>query len=180
MLAVLAGHSYGAYTALATVAGARGVEAHDRVAGVIVFQPYTRSMSDGLLGRVRCPVLMVVSANDLTTPPAVDADRPWALLPGRPVWRLDLLGAGHQASSDMALYGELAEHVTLLPELMRQYLMAQAMGAGGEGRSWRELLRVQVDAAWAFIESALGGDAEAGQVACDALADAPGLVLRQR
>ena len=89
---VAAGHSYGAYTALAAAAGARGVAPHERIRAVAVLQPYTRSLSDGALGRVRVPTLLVVSAADETTPPSVDADRPWALIPGRPLWRLDLAG----------------------------------------------------------------------------------------
>ena len=99
---VLAGHSYGAYTAYATAAGSRGVEPHAHVAAVIGFQPYMRSMSDALLSRVQVPSLLVVSERDQVTPAHVDADRAWALIPGRPSWRVDLAGAGHQAVSEAA------------------------------------------------------------------------------
>ena len=177
---VAAGHSYGAYTALAAAAGARGVAPHERIRAVAVLQPYTRSLSDGALGRVRVPTLLVVSAADETTPPSVDADRPWALIPGRPLWRLDLAGAGHQAASDIALYAELAEHVPDLPPIVRQYLMAQAQGGGGEGRGWRALLAVQVEVLWAFLEAAAGGDGEAGAAAAESVEGLPGLNLRRR
>lgn len=177
---VAAGHSYGAYTALAAAAGARGVEAHERIRAVAVLQPYTRSLSDGALGRVRVPTLLVVSEADETTPPSVDADRPWALIPGRPLWRLDLAGAGHQAASDIALYAELAEHVPDLPPIVRQYLMAQAQGSGGEGRDWRQLLAVQLEALWAFLEVAAGGDREAGDASAGVLEVLPGVTLRRR
>ena len=119
---VIMGHSYGAYTALATVAGARGVAAHDRVKAIVGFQPYTRTISDSLLGRVTTPTLFVVSELDRATPPDTDAERPWALVRGEPTWRLDLGGAGHQAISDIALYAELAAHVADLPDIVRQYL----------------------------------------------------------
>jgi predicted dienelactone hydrolase len=60
----LAGHSYGAYTAYATAAGARGVSAHERVRAVIGFQPFMRTMSDALLGRVGVPSLLVCAELD--------------------------------------------------------------------------------------------------------------------
>ena len=85
---VLAGHSYGAFTAFATAAGSRGVAPHEHIRAVIGYQPYTRTMSDALLGRVSVPALLVVSGQDRVAPPRVDAERPWALLPGRPLWRL--------------------------------------------------------------------------------------------
>lgn len=178
----LAGHSYGAYTALATAAGARGVEPHDRVRALVTYQAYTRITSDGLLGRVTTPTLLIVSELDATTPASTDGDRPWALLRGEPTWRLDLAGAGHQAISDIALYAELAPHIEGLPEIVRQYLALTAADAVGPGfRPWRDLLRVQLDATWAFLEITLDLDPEAGEAwAEQAEADLPGVVLRRR
>lgn len=178
---VIAGHSYGAYTAFATAAGARGVEPHPHVAAVIGFQPYMRSMSDGLLGRVRVPALMVVSSADTVTPPSVDADRPWALLPGRPLWRLDLEGAGHQATSDISLYAEAAPKVPFLPQLVRDYLAATAAGsASAAGRGWRDVMRIELDAAWAFLQVALGFDEDAGRATAETLDGLRGVSLRTR
>lgn len=156
---VLAGHSYGAYTALATVAGSRGVLPHDRVHAAVVLQPYTRIMSDGLLGRIRVPVLMAVGGRDGTTPPDTDAERPWALIPGRPMWRLDLHSAGHQASSDIALYAELAPQVPGLPQIVTDYLAVTAVDAVGPGMPpWRDTLRTQVAVTWSFLGEVLNLD----------------------
>lgn len=178
---VLAGHSYGAYTAFATAAGARGVPTHPLVKAVLGFQAYTRSMSDGLLGRITVPALMVVSERDQVTPAAIDADRPWALLRGKPVWRLDLAGAGHQAISDIPLYAELAQHVPALPQMVRDYLVSTASGsASAGGRGWRELQQLQVAAAWTFLQVALGLDVDAGLAAADAIGGAPGITLHRR
>ena len=58
---VVVGHSYGAYTALATAAGVRGVDPDHRVGAVIGLQAYTRTMSDGALGRVHVPALLVIA-----------------------------------------------------------------------------------------------------------------------
>ena len=178
---VLMGHSYGAYTALATVAGARGVPPHDRVKAVVGFQPYTRSMSDSLLGRVTRPALLVVSEHDRSTPAATDADRPWALLRGSPTWRLDLHGAGHQAISDIVLYAELAEHVPGLPEVVIQYLTASTADAGAPGiMGWRELMRLQVAAAWAFLDEVLDLDRERSAASVAELDGSTGVTLRRR
>jgi predicted dienelactone hydrolase len=152
----IVGHSYGAYTGLATAAGARGVDPHPLVRAVVGLQPYTRVFSDNALGRVRVPTMLAVSMDDRTTPPDTDADRPWAIIPGRPSWRLDLPGAGHQASSDIGLYSELVEHVPDLPDVVRMYLAATAADAVGGGlRPWRTLLREQVVGVWAFLTEVL-------------------------
>jgi len=178
---VLAGHSYGVFTAFGTVAGSRGVAPHPRVKAVIGFQSYTAVMSDSLLGRITVPALLVVSEQDRVTPPSSDADRPWALLGGAPVWRLDLAGAGHQAISDIPLYAELAEQVPGLPDIARDYLRSAAEGsATAGGRGWRELQQLQVAAAWAFLHVALGLDPEAGESEADALAAIDGLTLQRR
>ena len=161
---VLAGHSYGAYTALATAAGARGVEPHDRVRALALYQPYTRMMSDGLLGRVRQPVFMAVGGRDASTPPATDADRPWALLRGRPLWRLDIADAGHQAASDIALYAQLAPQVEGLPDIVHDYLRVTAADTSAADTAaagmppWRDTVRSQVAATWAFLVEALSLD----------------------
>lgn len=178
---VLAGHSYGAFTAFATAAGSRGVPAHPQVRAVVGFQAYTRSMSDGLLGRITVPALMVVSERDQVTPVEIDGERPWALLRGRPTWRLDLAGAGHQAISDIPLYAQLAEHVPALPQMVREYLATTAAGSvSARGRGWRELQQRQVAVTWAFLQVALGLDVAAGTAAADAIAGEAGLTLRRR
>lgn len=176
----LAGHSYGAYTAFAVAAGSRGVASHPAVRAIIGFQPYTRSMSDALLARITVPTLLIVSELDQVTPAAVDTDRPWALL-GGPTWRVDFAGAGHQAISDIALYAELADHVTELPDLVREYLRYTAMGTQeAHGRGWRAVEQLEVAAAWAFLQVALNMDVAAGNAAINALGQLSGLSVQQR
>lgn len=178
---VLAGHSYGAFTAFATAAGSRGVAPHEHIRAVIGYQPYTRTMSDALLGRVSVPALLVVSGQDRVAPPRVDAERPWALLPGRPLWRLDLDEAGHQAASDVALYAELASHLPHLPDVVRAYLTHATDGADPvEGRTWRDLMRVQLDATWAFLQIVLNLDTDQGDDTVARLDELEGVALLRR
>lgn len=160
---ILAGHSYGAYTALAVAAGERGAPPVPGVRGVIGLQPYTRSLPDGALARVRVPTLFVVSGMDRTTPAAVDADRPCALVPGRPLWRLDLPRSGHQASSDTALYAELVTEVPQVPEIVRAYL-ASSVDAPDDGRPatpWRRVISLEAEVCWQFAQLVGSGDANA-------------------
>jgi hypothetical protein len=138
-------------------------------------------MSDRLLGRMDVPSLLVVSDLDTVTPAHVDADRAWELLAGRPSWRLDLAGAGHQAISDIALYADLARHVPDLPEIVRAYLESTAAGSTGPGtRPWRDELADQVALAWAFLQVALRFDVADGERSAARLAASPGLTLQRR
>ncbi|MDO8389264.1 MAG: alpha/beta fold hydrolase [Actinomycetota bacterium] len=178
---VLAGHSYGAYTAFATAAGSRGVAAHPKVQAIIGLQPYTSTMSDSLLARIDVPTLLVVSGADTSAPPEANADRPWALLAGRPVWRLDIEGAAHQASSDVPLYAELVHRIAGVPQIARDYLESSASGTAIVGdRSWRQVMQVHVEVMWAFLQVVLRLEPEEGVATAERLDDQPGLVLRRR
>ncbi|CAB4365629.1 MAG: hypothetical protein F2681_05020 [Actinobacteria bacterium] len=177
----LAGHSYGAFTAFATAAGSRGVAAHPKVQAVVGMQPYTSIMSDGLLSGIDVPTLLIISMDDTSTPPDSNADRPWALLPGKPVWRLDIAGAAHQACSDVPLYAELAGRIPGLPAIARDYLQSSAIGTAVVGdRSWRQVMQVHVEAVWAFLQVVLDLDVDEGRAAAERLEQLPGLVLRCR
>jgi predicted dienelactone hydrolase len=177
----LAGHSYGAFTAFATAAGSRGVEAHERVGAVIGFQPYMRSLSDRLLARIDVPSLLVVGELDTVTPGHIDSNRAWELLGGHPRWKLDLAGAGHQAVSDIALYAELAHQVPDLPEIVRAYLESTVAGSAGPGtRPWRAVMADEVAGAWAFLQVALGLDVAAGEAEARRLEIADGVTLHRR
>jgi hypothetical protein len=94
---------------------------------------------------------------------------------------LDLGGAGHQAISDIALYAELAAHLPDLPDIVRQYLASTSADAGAPGvMTWRELMRVQVTAAWAFLDVVLDLDAERGHTAVAELESVQGVRLQRR
>ena len=153
---VVIGHSYGAYTAFAAVAGARGAPADQRVKAVVGMQAYTRVMSDAMLARVGVPFLLVVGEQDVTTPASTDADRVFELASSPMAWRVDIAGAAHQACSDMGLYLEVADQIEGLPQLVLDYLASMAPDTvGGVLRPWRENLLLHVQAIWAFLNSAL-------------------------
>ncbi len=177
----IVGHSYGAYTALGAAAGVHGLVADERVGAVVGLQPYTRSMSDAALGRVDRPILLVISEHDTTTPTVTDGDRPWELMPGRPLWRLDLGSAAHHASSDMGLYLELAAQIPDLPPMVNTYVtMMTGDMIGPHLRHWRDGLSVVVRAIGAFLDITLDIDADRGARAADALAVTTDVTLQRR
>ncbi len=175
------GHSYGAYTALAAAAGVRGVASDTRIGAVIGLQPYTRSMSETALARVVTPTLLILSEFDTTAPIATDGNRPWALIPASPAWRLDLHAAAHHASSDMGLYLELAASIPDLPPMVAAYVAMMTPDMVGEHlRPWRDGILVQLHTIWAFLDVTLGIDPVRGNVEAERLAASPGLVLQRR
>ena len=69
----------------------------------------------------------------------------------------------------------------VLPAIVSDYLTATAEGTAIVGsRSWRQVLQVQVEATWAFLQIVLALDPEVGLATADRLEDAVGLVLRRR
>jgi predicted dienelactone hydrolase len=150
----VAGHSYGAWSALALA----GAEPPDpRVRAVAGLQSFTRTLTKAQLGRVTVPTLLVVGALDATTPPSTDADRAFALLRACPdARRIDIAAAGHQACSDVGLYLELAPQVAGLPDLVTEYLAGLAdQVTGRAGDPWRPTVAQHLDVLGSFLGDVL-------------------------
>ncbi|MFM7061669.1 MAG: alpha/beta hydrolase family protein [Actinomycetes bacterium] len=176
----VAGHSYGGYTALGLAAGAFGAP-DERVRAVVGMQAYTRALTDADLARVGVPTLLSVATRDATTPPAVDADRPWALLATPDTVRVDVADAAHQACSDVGLYAELAPQVPDLPQNLRDYLEETAADTREAGmRSWREAVALQARIATGFLDEVLGIDPARGAGTLAALTADPAVTLQRR
>jgi predicted dienelactone hydrolase len=155
----LAGHSYGAFTAFA-VAGADVPD--PRVRGVAGLQSFTRTLSRRVLGRIDVPVLMIVGARDLTTPPDTDADRAFAVLEAKRARRVDVEHAGHQACSDVGLYLELAPQVEGLPDLVGDFLTNLAdQVTGRAGDPWRPTVGLHLRTLGEWLDELFDRDAAA-------------------
>ncbi|MFM7272073.1 MAG: alpha/beta hydrolase family protein [Actinomycetes bacterium] len=175
-----AGHSYGGYTALGLAAGAHGAP-DARVRAVVGLQAYTRALTDADLGRVVVPTLLSVAARDTTTPPEVDADRPWAGIAASDTRRVDVADAAHQACSDVGLYAELAPQVPDLPQNLRDYLEDTAADTRAAGmRGWRDAVTLQARIVTGFLDEVLGIDPVRGAATLDAVAADPQVNLRRR
>jgi pimeloyl-ACP methyl ester carboxylesterase len=152
----VAGHSYGAFTALA-LAGSEQPDA--RVRAVAGLQSLTRTLSRKTLARVNVPTLLIVGAQDKTTPPEIDADRAFEAL-GEHARRVDIERAGHQACSDVGLYLELAPQVGGLPEIVFEYLQSMAADVTGTaGDPWRPTLAAHLETLGDWLDEVLDREA---------------------
>jgi predicted dienelactone hydrolase len=144
-------------------------------------QAYTRALTDADLRRVVVPTLLSVAARDTTTPPEVDADRPWAELAAADTRRVDVADAAHQACSDVGLYAELAPQVPDLPQNLRDYLEDTAADTRAAGmRGWRDAVTLQARIVTGFLNEVLGIDPARGAATLDAVAADPQVTLRRR
>lgn len=176
----IGGHSYGGYTALGLAAGAFG-EPDRRVRAVVGLQAYTRALTDADLDRIAVPTLLSVAMRDATTPPEVDADRPWERLSTPDTVRIDVADAAHQACSDVGLYAELAPQVPDLPQNLRDYLEETAADTREAGmRPWRDAVTLQARIAAGFLDEVLGIDPARGAATLAAVAADPQVTLQRR
>ena len=172
------GHSYGGFTALAI---ASGVTAHPSVRAVAGMQSFTRSLPKTAFESIAVPTMLVVGMQDTTTPPETDADRAWAKLAAAPAWRVDVERAGHQACSDVGLYLELAPTVPDVPDLVRAFVASVAADVTGTpGDPWRETVALHVRIAGAFLQGALGLDADAAERELACIGELAGVVVSNR
>jgi hypothetical protein len=127
------------------------------------------------------PTLLSVAARDTTTPPAVDADRPWAGLAAADTRRIDVADAAHQACSDVGLYAELAPQVPDLPQNLRDYLEDTAADTRAPGmRGWREAVALQARIVTGFLDEVLGIDPARGAATLADVAADPQVTVQRR
>ena len=114
---VITGHSVGGFTSYAAVAGIEfesgSTEPDDRIGAIISLAPFATEevLPDSALSKVDVPQLIIVGTDDKTVPVDPNVERPWALSPGSPAYRVELVAAEHLTFTDMC------DYVTFLPEL---------------------------------------------------------------
>ncbi|CAN5600924.1 hypothetical protein BH10ACT3_BH10ACT3_11610 [soil metagenome] len=115
------GHSFGGCTALADASGFSNdqgiIAADDRVTAVAVMAPYSDLVSDDELESIDVPTMLVSGTLDTTTPIEPETTRPWELIPGRPLVRVDVEGAGHQSFTDVCRYQDELPNLGNLPQV---------------------------------------------------------------
>ncbi len=133
------GHSAGGFTALASASGHAGVPPDARVRAIIGMAPYSRPLSDEELQSIDVPSMLLSGTKDTTTPIAQDTERPWELISGRPLYRVDLVDGGHQSFADVCAYQELAAELPDAPAPL-----VEAIDAFAEEGCTPELLDIEV------------------------------------
>jgi len=125
------GHSFGGFTALASASGFASplgdVAADERVIAVAAMSPASTLLSDAELESVDVPTLLVSGTLDTTTPIDPDTERPWELIPGRPLIRVDIDGAGHQSFTDVCRYQRELATRTDLPAVLLETIDEYAL-----------------------------------------------------
>ena len=115
------GHSFGGFTTLGTAGGYSNelgsVPADERVKAIAVMAPYSKLNSDESLAAIDIPSLLVSGVLDTTTPIVNDTTRPWDLISGRPLLRMDIDKAGHQSFTDVCRYQDSLSTLPNLPQV---------------------------------------------------------------
>lgn len=115
------GHSFGGFTTLATAGGYSNelgsVPADKRVKAIATMAPYSELNSDEELAAIDIPSLLVSGVLDTTTPIVNDTTRPWDLISGRPLLRMDIDKAGHQSFTDVCRYQDSLSTLPNLPQV---------------------------------------------------------------
>ncbi len=159
----IGGHSAGGYTGLATASGRPTVPADERVRAVLGLAPATRGLSDAELEAVDVPTMLISGTLDTTTPIPDNTVRPWDLISGRPLYRVDLTAAGHQSFTDVCDYQVLVRELPNVAEAIVAAIDEFAVAA-----CTPEFLAIdtahQLIARYgiAFFQSYVEGDAAAG------------------
>ena len=133
----LVGHSYGGYTALATVGGHTGpagtTKPDPRIKAVVGHAPYTRRLSDSELAGIKIPVMLMVGTKDITTTLAKDSQRPFDLITGPPVVLVVMTDAAHQSFTDVCMYLDEIPKLPAAPAAVAAAIQVQATEGCGEG-----------------------------------------------
>jgi predicted dienelactone hydrolase len=169
----LTGHSFGGFTALASVSGhtnAVGTTVADpRITAVVVMAPYTLLLSDDELAAVDLPTMMISATDDLTTPIETNTERPWNLISGRPLVRIDITAASHNSFTDLCQLREAVAELPDVSEAITEALAAQSgLACGDDVLDSVEVHRITNAYAAAFlIDQLTGSTTYAAVLACE-------------
>ncbi len=122
------GHSFGGYTALAMGGGAAAfdVAPDERVDAVVAMAPAAVLLSDEDLAALDVPTMVLSGTLDTTTPIDPNTDRVARLVTGRPLDRVDLVGATHQSFSDACSYIDLLGSLPAATQQLRDFVAGTA------------------------------------------------------
>ena len=133
----LFGHSYGGYTALATVGGHStplGTTVPDaRIKATVGLAPYTARLTPAELAAVDVPTLMMVGTKDITTPAATNAEVAYQSISGRPVVLVEMTDAAHQSFTDVCAYLDEIPKLPAAPAAVVAVIRSQATEGCGDG-----------------------------------------------
>lgn len=116
----ITGHSFGGFTALAAVSGYTNplgtIPGDNRIIAAVGMAPATELSTDEELQAVDVPTLLLAGTKDTTVTIDEGTVRPWDLVSGRPLWRVDITDAGHQSFTDVCDYQQLLPTLPNVPQ----------------------------------------------------------------
>jgi predicted dienelactone hydrolase len=168
----LVGHSYGGYTVLATAGGHSGpagtIAPDPRIKAVVGQAPYTRRLSDSELAGIKIPVMLMVGTKDITTPLALDSQRPFDLITGPPVVLAVMTDAAHQSYTDVCMYLDEIPKLPDAPALVASAIKVQAAeGCGAGFMPYARDMELSSGLTIAFLDEFVAGTPKASWFAGD-------------
>jgi len=139
----MVGHSLGGWTEFNVVGDTPESPADPRVKAIVGLAAFTESISDETLGSIDVPALLIGGTLDITVDISANVDRPFAEMPGRPLYRVDIKGAGHQSFSDVCLYQQLLPTIPGMPQIVIDAIDSYAVeGCTDVHLDWVEAQRI--------------------------------------
>jgi predicted dienelactone hydrolase len=161
----VAGHSFGGYTTIAMASGidepsvGLHVEPDPRVRAIAPIAPASEFFSDAELASIDIPMFLLGGTIDDTTPIEPNTTRPWNLVTGRPIYRADLIGAGHLHFANACAIGQALLDFGV-PELqIGNYVPGYDVTCGPDDFSIDEAQRIESFYVTAFFKRHLLHDA---------------------
>lgn len=133
------GHSFGGFTAIATVTGFANdqgtVDPDERVDAIIPIAPASGEslLPDDVIGRVDVPMLVLVGTDDVTTPVDPNVTRLWDLTDNAPAYRVELVAGEHQTFTDLCAYTRFLPTLGDVPAAVTDTIEAFAAEGCSEG-----------------------------------------------
>ncbi len=107
----VAGHSFGGFTSIATVAGWEDYERDPRVRAIAPIAPLAAAYTPAQLASVWVPILILGGTLDDTTPIVPNSVLPYEEPLSRRIYRADITGATHTAFANVCEIGEVLRSV---------------------------------------------------------------------
>lgn len=136
---VVTGHSFGGFTAIASVTGFSNeigtVAIDDRIDAIVMLAPAVGPalLSDDLLSTIAVPFMVLVGTDDVTTPVDPNVTRLWDLTTNTPAYRVELVAGEHQTFTDLCAYSDAIPLIADVPTVVIDTITAYGVEGCSEG-----------------------------------------------
>ncbi len=158
----VAGHSFGAFTALTMASGFQDVPPDPRVRAILPIAPASGILSDEELASITLSAFILGGTADDVTPIDPQSTRAFELVSSRPAYRVDVLDAGHNSFTNICDFFEALSGT--LPDILLEFLLGTFdQGCAPELIPIEEAHRLTRLYATAFLQDTVAGDGRYGR-----------------